>query len=74
MKPDLMARLERALMSVMGPASVGDVNAPLNPVPDRPVEICPSCGQPQGDHEVVREPGLTYTRCPETPRPDLRQA
>jgi hypothetical protein len=56
--------IERMLFSVMGPPQVGDVNAPMKELPPRPVEICPKCGQPRDDHEVVREPRLTYTRCP----------
>ena len=49
----------------MGPASVGDVNAPMPDLPPRPVELCSKCGKPQDAHEVVRGPRLTWTRCPQ---------
>ena len=58
------SRFERLLFSVMGPAELGDLNAPEPVLPDRPVDICPTCGQPRDDHEVVRSPRLTYTVCP----------
>lgn len=56
--------LERLMFSVMGPPQLGDPNAPVVEAPPRPVELCRSCRQPYADHEVVRDPGLTYTRCP----------
>ena len=62
-----LERLEKALLAVMGPASIGDPNAPARELPPRPVELCTKCGQPQDAHEVVRAPRLTYTRCPEPP-------
>ena len=55
--------LERSLFSVMGPPQLGDLNAPAREV-TRPVELCPKCRGPRDDHEVVRGPRLTYTRCP----------
>lgn len=57
-------RFERLLFSVMGPPELGDVNAPVGVPAARPVDTCPRCGQPRDDHEVVRSPRLTYTRCP----------
>jgi hypothetical protein len=64
-KTTVRHRVERALFAVMGPAQVGDVNEPLNPIPDRPVDLCPQCHQPRDDHEVVRDARLTWTRCRE---------
>jgi hypothetical protein len=55
---------EHFLLSIMGPAAVGDPSAPARDLPPRPVDVCPGCGQDRDLHEVVREPGLTYTRCP----------
>jgi hypothetical protein len=54
---------ERSLFSVMGPPQLGDVHAPVPDLPVRPVELCPRCEQPRDEHEVVRTPRLTYTRC-----------
>ena len=54
---------ERVLFSVMGPPQLGDVNAPAQEVAPGPVDICGQCGQPRDEHEVVRTPRLTYTRC-----------
>lgn len=55
---------ERFLFSFMGPPEIGDLNAPPKDLPPRPVARCTQCSQPYDDHEVVRDPGLTYTRCP----------
>ncbi|MCW2607459.1 MAG: hypothetical protein JWO60_2152 [Frankiales bacterium] len=57
--------LETMMFGVMGPPQLGDVNAPIRERPARPVERCGRCRLPYEDHEVVRDPGLTYTRCPE---------
>ena len=63
-RKDGRGRWERALFTVMGPPQVGDVNDPV-PVPaHRIVDICPRCGQPRDDHEIIRSPQLTYTVCP----------
>ena len=59
-----MGRLERALLSVMGPPQVGDVSAPVRDLPPRPVDLCPTCGGDREQHEVVRTARLTYSRCP----------
>lgn len=61
---DGQSRFERVLFSVMGPPQLGDLSAPPADLPERPVEICPRCERPRDDHEVVRTPRLTYTRCP----------
>lgn len=58
------SRVERILFSFMGPPQVGDVSAPVREVPAGPVAHCPKCREPYDDHEVVRDPRLTYTRCP----------
>jgi hypothetical protein len=55
------------MFSIMGPPQIGDVNAPMPELPERPVDICPTCEQPRDDHEVIRSPRLTYTRCPGAP-------
>ena len=55
---------ERLMFSFMGPPQVGAGDGPARAVPERPVELCSRCGQPYDEHEVVRDPGLTYTRCP----------
>lgn len=62
-----LGRLETMMFGVMGPPQLGDVNAPLRELPPRPVELCGQCRLPYEDHEVVRDPGLTYTRCPPPP-------
>ena len=58
---------ERLMFSFMGPPQVGDGGGPVRALPERPVELCSRCRQPYGDHEVVRAPGLTSTRCPQAP-------
>ena len=57
-------RFERVLFSVMGPPQLGDVNAPVRQLPAVPAALCPKCGEPYDGHEVVRDPRLTYMRCP----------
>jgi hypothetical protein len=56
-------RLERFLFSFMGPPELGDVSAPVREV-ERPVQACSKCGQPYDEHEIVRDPRLTWARCP----------
>jgi len=55
---------ERLLFTVMGPADRGDLSAPVRQSPARPPARCSQCSQPYEDHEIVRDPGLTFTRCP----------
>lgn len=55
---------ERLLFRVMGPPQLGDVHAPMADLPPPPVTRCPQCRRPYDEHEVVRDPGLTYSRCP----------
>jgi hypothetical protein len=54
---------ERIIFSFMGPPQLGDVNAPIR-ASTRPVQLCPKCGKPYEDHQLVRTAGFTYTRCP----------
>ena len=58
-----MGRLQRIMFSFMGPPQLGDLSAPVREAPAREPDLCGRCGQPRDTHEVVREPGLTYTRC-----------
>jgi hypothetical protein len=58
-----LGRFERGLFAFMGPPELGDLSAPPAQLPARPVERCPRCGLPRDEHEVVRTPHLTYTRC-----------
>ena len=57
-------RFEAGLLSVMGPAQVGDVNAPVTYEPPAADLLCPRCAQPWDDHEVVRTPSTTIAHCP----------
>jgi hypothetical protein len=56
-------RWERIIFSFMGPPQLGDPTTPIRPS-TRPAELCPKCGKPYDEHEVVRTSGFTYTRCP----------
>jgi len=56
--------LERVMFSFMGPPQLGDVNAPVRELPAAPVALCPTCRAPYDEHDIVRDPGLTWTRCP----------
>ena len=56
-------RLERLLFSFMGPPQLGDASAPVRHV-EPPVTICATCSRPHHEHEIVRSPRLTYSRCP----------
>ncbi len=57
-------RIERLLFSFMGPPQLGDMSAPVRQV-EHPVTRCATCSQPHDEHEIVRTPRLTYSRCPE---------
>ncbi len=59
-----MARFERALLSVMGPPQLGDPDEPAPALAPPPAGRCPKCRTSYEHHEVVRDPGLTYLRCP----------
>ena len=54
---------DRFLLTFLGPPQVGDVNAPM-PVLPTDTAACATCGTPWSAHEIVRDPGLTYSRCP----------
>lgn len=54
---------DRFLLSFLGPPQIGDVNAPLADLPPD-TAVCGTCGRPWAEHEIVRDPGLTYSRCP----------
>lgn len=58
------SRAYRMLFSVMGPAQVGSLDAPVRPTPAR-VEVCRRCGQPQDEHILERLPDRTASRCPD---------
>jgi hypothetical protein len=58
-------RWERALFSVMGPPQLGDAGPPAHEVPPPPAAACPKCSRSYDLHEVVRDPRLTWTRCPQ---------
>jgi hypothetical protein len=54
---------ERIIFSFMGPPQLGDPTSPVRQS-TRPPELCPKCGRPYDEHEIVRTAGFTYTRCP----------
>lgn len=54
---------DRVALTFLGPPQVGDVNAPMADLPEV-VELCSTCGRDWAEHEIVRDPGLTYARCP----------
>lgn len=56
-------RWHRMLMAVMGPADIAPGDAPLR-VPVQRHETCTQCHASIETHEVVREPDLTWLRCP----------
>jgi hypothetical protein len=57
-------RLERLLLSVMGPPQVGDPHAPsTRPIPEP--AACPRCSKGYDEHQVVRDRNLTWSRCPD---------
>ena len=58
-------RWERMLFSVMGPPQLGHTGAPAREVPPPPVAACPKCTRPYDVPEIVRDPRLTCTRCPQ---------
>lgn len=56
--------IERVLLNLMGPASIGDLDAPVREV-DLPPEICPACDRPRSSHPVTRDPLLgSVSECP----------
>ena len=65
--PGELGPVQRFLFSFMGPPELGDPDEPHRPAAPGPVALCPKCRQPYDEHEVVRDPRLTYTRCPAPP-------
>lgn len=59
------SRWERLVFTFMGPPQLGDGGGPAREVPPPPVTACPKCARPYDVHEVVRDPRLTWTRCPQ---------
>jgi len=57
-------RFERFVFTFMGPPQLGDASAPVRELPPVAGPPCSKCGRPYDDHEIVRDPRLTYTRCP----------
>ena len=63
-KPTRRGRFERFLLSVFGPASVGDLAAPLTYEPEVSASLCDKCGRPYDQHQRVHS-SVTYLTCPE---------
>lgn len=57
-------RFEKFLLSIMGPAQIGDLNAPSTLVPSAERDLCRKCGQPWSLHQVIRPSTLTLAICP----------
>ena len=55
-------RWHRFMLSIMGPAQVGPYETAA-PVAD--TSACTKCGTPWSEHEVVRTPTRSYSRCPD---------
>ena len=55
---------ESAPFSVMGPAQVGDVNAPLTYTPTAKDLQCRRCGHLWDEHTVERTDNRTVAHCP----------
>jgi len=55
---------EAGLFTVMGPAQVGDVNAPLTYTPTAADLQCDRCKQPWDQHTVSRADNRTIAHCP----------
>lgn len=58
------SRFEVFLMSIMGPASIGENKAPEGYVPDKAANLCTTCGQPWDAHGRVHTDNMTYRPCP----------
>ena len=57
-------RFERWLLSIYGPASIGDPNEPSKLEPDPERDLCPRCQKPWDEHTVIRQDNRTLARCP----------
>lgn len=61
---DTPSRFERLLLSVLGPPSVGDPDAPARVV-ELWDDVCPSCDKARSTHPVTRDPELgSVSVCP----------
>ncbi|MCW2601216.1 MAG: hypothetical protein JWM02_3045 [Frankiales bacterium] len=49
---------------IMGPAQIGDPNAPLTYEPPAADLLCHKCGKPWDDHRVARTQDTTIAHCP----------
>lgn len=62
------SRFQAFLLSIMGPASIGENKAPEGFVPDEAASLCPKCHQPWDDHGRVHSDNMTYRPCPPAQR------
>jgi hypothetical protein len=67
--PGPPTRLERFLLSVLGPPSIGDPDAPYTLAPDPARDLCPKCHLAWAAHTVIRPSNLTLAQCPEVVAP-----
>jgi hypothetical protein len=58
------SKFERFLLSIMGPANIGENEAPEGYVPDEAANLCRKCGQPWDAHGRVHSDKMTYRPCP----------
>ena len=58
-------RFERFLLSIMGPAHIGENKPPDGYVPDPAAELCRRCSRPWVEHERLHKDNIAYLRCPE---------
>lgn len=63
-KRKVREKFEKAMFSFMGPAQIGNNEAPEGYVPDEAANLCHKCGQPWDAHERVHTGTMTYRRCP----------
>ena len=61
--PEPRGKLDRFLLSFMGPAQIGDPRAPLTYEPEASSSLCEKCGKPYDLHERVYS-NVTYLTCP----------
>jgi hypothetical protein len=60
----MAVNVERFLLSIMGPAQIGEDKAPAGYVPDEAANFCPRCDRRWEEHERVHTGAITYRRCP----------
>lgn len=56
--------IERFLLSIMGPAQIGENKAPDDYVIDEAANFCPKCHLTWAAHVRVHTGSITYRRCP----------